>query len=97
MTCSEAERWLAEASAQQRTIRVIIGKREFTGTLTALGSERPAIMVIVPVSKTGACVELCEHFSRLNLARLLAQGFINWPTTSHNRMKPTRPIKHTKR
>lgn len=88
---------LQAANETNRTIRVIIGKREFTGTLAALGSERPHIFVTVPVSKTGACVEICESYSRRTIATLIKQGFIKWPTTSHNRMKPTKPTKSAKR
>ena len=87
---------LTEAYKQKQTLRIIIGKREFTGTLAGLGGERPVILVTVPVSKTGACVELCESFSRTTIARLLKQGFFKWPTISHSRMKPPCFYKVTK-
>jgi hypothetical protein len=92
LTTENIEAILTAARETKPVIGVRIGKRQFTGTVAALDSETPCIFVTLPVSKTGACVEVCESFSRRTVAFLLMQGFINWPTTSHSRMKPVRPL-----
>ncbi len=82
---------LARAAAQNSTIRVQLGKRQFTGKLAGLGGEHPCILVVLPVSKSGACIEVCQSFTRRTLATLLKQGFVQWPTTSRSRMLSTSP------